>query len=327
MAKISVLGLGNWGTALAHHLARSGHSVTGWTKEDEVIDGIKKNRRNPACLTDIELDKNIEATSDLSKALDSEIVLIVFASAALKEMIPRLTLKPGTILVSAIKGLESSTALTPLQFAELHLPQKTSLATISGPSFARDVIANKPCGVVAASKDEAVALKVAETFSAGMFRVYHSIDPIGVELGGVLKNVIALAAGISDGLALGDSARTALITRGLAEMTRLAVAMGADTKTLFGLSGLGDLVMTASSDLSRNRTVGLRLGAGEDLKKILSTIGSTAEGVTTTPLVVKLAEKYHVDMPISKGTLAIIEGKATAKEMLTMLLARPIKRE
>lgn len=331
MAKVSLLGLGNWGTSLAHHLGTHGHKVTAWAREDDIVEGINKVHRNPFCLNDIELSHNITATNDLSATLDSDILIIVFASIALKEMIPKLQLKKGAILVSAIKGLEAESLLTPLQYAEQFLPSvirdKVKLAVISGPSFARDVINDKPCAVVTAAKDEDTALTVAKIFTAGSFRSYISTDPIGVELGGVLKNVIALAAGVSDGLGLGDSARTALITRGLAEITRLSVAMGADQRTLAGLSGLGDLVMTASSDLSRNRTVGLKLGAGEKLATILNEIGSTAEGVKTAPLVVKLGEKYSVDMPISKGVLALLQGQATAKEMLNALLSRPIKRE
>ncbi|RMG41293.1 MAG: NAD(P)-dependent glycerol-3-phosphate dehydrogenase, partial [Candidatus Dadabacteria bacterium] len=297
--KISVLGLGNWGTALANHLAQAGYLVTGWSIESDIVESINKNHINCRYQSGTTLSSNLRATSELVEALDNQIIVLVVPSDALSDVLPRVNLEEGSLLVSAVKGLEKSSLKTPLQYARQVLGDKVKLSVLSGPSFAVDVVAGKPCGVVAASEHEEDARLTANIFSHGNMRVYISTDPLGVELGGILKNVIALAAGISDGMGLGDSARAGLITRGLAEITRLAVAMGANEKTLSGLSGLGDLVMTASCDTSRNRTVGLRLGRGEKLQKIIDTLGSVAEGVKTAPLVMQLAENYGVEMPIT----------------------------
>lgn len=327
MANIGVVGLGNWGTALAQHLARSGHRVIGWAREPEIVDGITKTHHNPLALSEVELSPNLVPTGDLNLTASQDFVVLVVSSSALKSTISSLKLKPTSVLVSAVKGLDSESLETPLQLATHLLPKGTKLACISGPSFARDVVADKPCSVVSASKDDSTAQAVAEIFSARSFRVYTSTDPLGVELGGVLKNVIALAAGVSDGLGLGDSARTAVITRGLHEITRLAVAMGAQERTLSGLSGLGDLVMTASSDLSRNRTVGVRLGKGEKLDSILKSLGSVAEGVRTAEIVEKLSNRYQVQMPISEHVLKLIRGSITPQQLIAGLISRPIKSE
>ncbi len=325
--RIGVLGLGNWGTALAQHLARNGNHVIGWAREAEIVESISKKNRNSFCFPDLELSSNFKATSNLNEALNSEIVLIVFASLALKEMAPLIKVKDGTVLVSAIKGLEEESLLTPIEYIATKVTAKAYFASLSGPSFAKDVVIDKPCSVVAACRDHATAKMLAELFSNGRFRVYTSSDVLGVELGGALKNVIALAAGVCDGLGLGDSARTALITRGLAEITRLAVAMGAQAQTLSGLTGLGDLIMTATSALSRNRTVGFRLGQGEKLSDIITSLGSVAEGVKTAPLVHKLSKKYKVEMPISEHVIMLLDEKYTAKEMVNIILSRPLKKE
>lgn len=189
------------------------------------------------------------------------------------------------------------------------------------------MVAGKPCGIVAASEKEETAKEVAELFLSDSMKVYPSTDPLGVELGGILKNVIALAVGVCDGIGLGDSARAGLVTRGLAEITRLAVAMGAKERTLSGLSGLGDLLMTSTCDTSRNRTVGLRLGRGESLQHIIDTLGSVAEGVKTTPLVMKLAEKYQVEMPISTQASRLIAGEVRPEEIVQILVTRPMRKE
>ncbi|MCB9030499.1 MAG: NAD(P)-dependent glycerol-3-phosphate dehydrogenase [Deltaproteobacteria bacterium] len=327
MLKISVLGLGNWGTALANHLASGGNDVLGWCIEEDIAASINSDQRNPRYQSDIKLEKSLKATNDLAEALERKVILMVFPSAALKEMVPKLSLKADTILISAIKGLEKETLLTPLQYAQQNLKTPAKLCVISGPSFAKDVVRHLPCTVVAASDELATAEEVAKLFSFNNLRVYSSTDTIGVELGGVLKNVIALAAGVCDALNLGDSARAALITRGLAEMTRLATAMGADARTLAGLSGLGDLVMTASCDTSRNRTVGLRLGNGESLDHIIETLGSVAEGVTTTPLALRLAEKYQEDLPIAQNVQKLLNGEQTPKQMVEALISRPLRKE
>jgi len=327
MAKVGVLGLGHWGTALAEHLASSGHEVVGWDKESAVVSGIKNDHMNPNALTDIELSHNLTASYDIKDAASQPFVVLTVSSSAMGIVLKMVNLQPGTILVSAIKGLDGETLETPIQLAKRLLPANIGLACLSGPSFAKDVVAGKPCSVVSASSDEKIARAVAELFTARNFRAYTSTDTLGVELGGVLKNVIAVAAGASDGLELGDSARTAVMTRGLHEITRLAVAMGAQERTLAGLSGMGDLMMTASSALSRNRTVGFRLGRGERLESILNNLGSVAEGVKTAEIVEKLSQRYQVEMPISERVLKLIRGVMTPEELLRDLLARPIKSE
>ncbi len=325
--QIAVLGLGNWGTALANHLANKGYPVLGWTIHPEVVESINSKNINPYCLSDLRLSQNLRATLDLGLASSRSTVVLAFPSAALSELIPTLSPAKDAILVSAIKGIEMNSLLTPLGFCERNLKRPCKLAVLSGPSFAKDVAAGLPCGVVAASKDRLTARKVAELFSNEYMKAYVSDDAIGVELGGILKNVIAVAAGICDGLQLGDSARVGLITRGLAEITRLAVALGARRETLAGLSGLGDLTMTATCDASRNRTVGLRLGRGESLDHIVETLGSVAEGVKTAPLVLQLARKHQVEMPITEEMNQILLGKASAQDALAKLISRPIKSE
>ena len=217
--------------------------------------------------------------------------------------------------------------LTPLQLCKKHISIATDFVVLSGPSFAIDLVNLRPIGIVAASESEDAAWKTAEIFSSPTVKVYISTDPLGVELGGIVKNTIALAAGVCDGLGYGDSARAGLITRGLAEMQRLVSALGADPQTLSGLSGLGDLVMTASCDTSRNRTVGLRLGKGESLEQIMRTLGSVAEGVESSPLILELAQKHGVEMPITEQVCKFLRGEVSIQDAAAQLLARPSKRE
>ena len=324
---VGLVGLGNWAIALGQHLARAGCRVTGWSNAQSEIEGVNQHRRHPRCFPDIELVPGFTATSDLSVVMAQRLVLAVIPAAALDEVVPLMKPAQGSTVISAIKGMETRSLLTPLQFMRSAFGTGVSLCVISGPSFARDVITAKPCGVVAASEDESVAREVAELFSNERMKVYVSTDPLGVEIGGIVKNIIAIAAGISDGLGFGDSARAGLITRGLAEMMRLAEAMGADRMTLFGLSGLGDLAMTASSDLSRNRTVGLRLGRGETLAQIVASLGSVAEGVHTTPIILEMAARLGVEMPITSHVAELLRGETNPAAMARSLITRPIKRE
>ena len=323
---VGLVGLGNWGTALGNHLAHKGIRVAGWSNKPAEVEGIAREHRNPTCFPGLELHEGFRASADLHELLGLELLLVVVPSAALSKVVPSLKgAHESTIVVSAIKGFEEATLATPLQYIAQHLPNP--LAVISGPSFAAEIVRGRPAGVVAASHDLRVAKLVAETFSSSSLKVYTSGDPLGVELGGALKNVIALAAGICDGLDLGESARAGLITRGLAEMTRLAVAMGADTRTLAGLSGLGDLAMTATSPLSRNRTAGVLIGKGKTVTDALAEIGSVVEGVHSTPLVLKLAAQYQVEMPIAEQMGELLEGKISASEIAERLLTRPMKSE
>ena len=325
--KVAVLALGSWGTALAHHLASKGHKVLGWSNQPEVVESINRERKHPYCFSSIKLSENLSATGNLSEALELSTIVMSFPSQALKEIVPNLKNSKAEIIISALKGIESETLETPLQFCERYCPPALKKVVLSGPSFAIDLINLRPLGLVAASKEEADARKVAELFSAPTLKVYLSTDPLGVELGGIVKNVVAIAAGVCDGLGYGDSARAGLVTRGLAEMTRLAEALGADARTLSGLSGLGDLVMTSSCDTSRNRTVGLRLGKGESLKSIVETLGSVAEGVVTTPLILKLAARHNLEMPITSQVAKVINGEITIPDAGKALLSRPVKRE
>ncbi len=325
--KVSVLGLGNWGTALANHLSGIGHDVLGWCFETDIPPAINSKHQNPRYQSGVTLNQNLRATNNLGEALARDVLILVVPSHVLSDVLKSVRIRANSLIISAIKGLDAQSLDTPLQLAKRVLPSGVKLSVLSGPSFARDVIRGMPCGVVAASVEEDVSKRVATIFSGGSMRVYTSSDPLGVELGGVVKNVIALAAGVCDGMGLGDSARAGLITRGLAEMMRLAVAMGADMRTLSGLSGLGDLVMTATCDTSRNRTVGLKLGKGEKLSEIVATLGSVAEAVHTAPLVLKLAEKYKVDMPISFEVDRLLREEISPKQMVSSLMARPIRSE
>ncbi|MEZ4753810.1 MAG: NAD(P)H-dependent glycerol-3-phosphate dehydrogenase [Bdellovibrionota bacterium] len=327
MTDVSVIGLGNWGTALANHLAMKGLKVLGWTVDDGVAASINSKQINPNFQSDIKLNSNFSATEELEETFRSKYILLVLPSSALAEMIPKLKLSVDTCLISAVKGLEMDSKTTPLSFAKKNLSAKCRLAVISGPSFAKDLVAAKPVSVVAASESEATAVEVADLFSNKWLKAYISTDTIGVELGGILKNVIAVAAGVSDGMGLGESARAAVITRGLSEMKRIGVALGANSETFFGLSGLGDLVLTASCDTSRNRTVGLRLGAGESLNDIIESLGSVAEGVRTAPIVLEIAKEKGVEAPITEQVNLLIQGKVKPSEMLGNLISRPLKKE
>lgn len=324
---VSVLGLGHWGTALLNHLGRRGFNALGWSRNRDIVSSINSERRNCKYFPDIQLTQGVRATTSLTEAAAAKLIVVATPSAGLPELAQGLSCTPETIVVSGVKGIEKESLLTPLDFFEGRLSAKPSLAVISGPSFAKDVIAERPCSVVAASRREDIARQVAEIFSGNGMRVYFSQDVIGVELGGILKNVIALAAGVADGLELGDSARVGLITRGLAEMTRLATALGADRRTLSGLSGLGDLTMTATCDTSRNRTVGLRLGRGEKLEEIVNTLGSVAEGVSSAPRILAMVKKRNLEAPITEAVVALLEGKSSTHEIMKRLIMRPVKRE
>jgi glycerol-3-phosphate dehydrogenase (NAD(P)+) len=325
--QISVLAMGNWGTALANYLSHRGYHVTGWSNIERIVESINNNHSNPDCFSSVKLHKNFKATSDLEKCLGADVVVIAFPSGAMGEIVPQFSGYKPKIIISALKGLEGNSLLTPLGFLSKYSHANTSLVVLSGPSFAVDLINFRPIGIVAGSLNEEAAWKTAEIFTGDTLKVYISTDPLGVELGGIVKNAIALAVGVCDGLGYGDSARAGLITRGLAEMRRLVVAMGGDAHTLSGLSGLGDLVMTSSSDTSRNRTVGLRLAKGESLDKITATLGSVAEGVIASPLILKLAAKHNVDMPITTQVCKFLRGETSVADAAKDLLSRPSKRE
>jgi glycerol-3-phosphate dehydrogenase (NAD(P)+) len=330
--KVGVVGGGSWGTALARLLSAGGaHQVTLWCRNAALAAEVTARHENTRYLPGVQLPEALRATADLGAALaGAELVVAVPPSHAMREVLGRAgSLVPrGAILVSASKGVEDGTFNTMSALLAEALPaQRGRIGVLSGPGFAKDVAAGLPTAVTAAAEDAEVARAIQEAFTTPTFRVYTSTDVIGVEIGGAIKNVIAVAAGVSDGLGLGHSTRAALITRGLAETTRLAVKLGADARTLAGLSGLGDLVLTCTGDLSRNRAVGLRLGRGERLQDIVGGMTMVAEGVRNTRSVRELARSAAVDMPITEQMfLLLYEGKAPI-QAVSDLMTRQLKAE
>jgi glycerol-3-phosphate dehydrogenase (NAD(P)+) len=334
MKKIAVIGAGSWGTALAIALTRSRtkHRVSLWVYEKDICESLRTRGANDVFLPGFEVPREVEATNDFGEALDgAEIVLGVMPSGHARALYTQMVthVKSEMTFVSATKGLDHSTLERITQVIEQVVGKKfpPHVAALSGPSFAKEVAKGDPTAVVIASKDLDVARMVQEEFSGPTFRLYASDDPAGVELGGAVKNVIAIAAGVCDGLGFGHNTIAALITRGLAEMTRLAVAMGGQPKTLAGLAGMGDLVLTCTGGLSRNRTVGVELGKGRKLDDIVGSMRMVAEGVGTTVATVQLAKKMNVEMPITQQMNAVLyEGKAP-KDAIRELMERRLKHE
>ena len=326
---IGVVGAGSWGTALARVLAVKGHRVTLWAREAEVVEEIRLHRENRTFLPDISLPEKLVPSSDLSEAVGGKemVVSVVpsqFVSTVLGEAAKEL--HPQAQVVSASKGIEVSTGkrMDEVLNGILTPEQVEKLTFLSGPSFAAEVSRESPTAVVVASRSSQAARNAQMAFQTDYFRVYTNPDVLGVELGGALKNVIALAAGAVSGLGYGHNTSAALITRGLAEITRLGVAMGADPATFSGLAGMGDLVLTCTGSLSRNRTVGFRLGKGETLQEILEDMRGVAEGVKTVQAVRKLAQEYQVEMPIAEEVHALLwEGRAASEAVRNLMLREP----
>ena len=328
MGYVAVIGAGAWGTTLAGLLADKGYDTVIWAIEEEVSREINDSGVNSVYLPDVELPKNLRATSDLEQALSkARFVLNAVPTQHTRSVMERAApfIEKNTSIVSASKGIENSTYLT--VSAIIKNVTGRSSAVLSGPSFAAEVIKKLPTAVTLAAEDYTTALLLQEVFSTEYFRVYTHHDVLGVELGGALKNVLAVASGISEGLGLGNSARSALITRGLAEMTRLGLSMGAYENTFMGLSGIGDLVLTCSSPLSRNYTVGFRLGRGETLEQIMEGRKSVAEGVHTAKAAFELAEKQSVDMPIVEQVYRVLYEDKPAKDAVSDLMKRAPKPE
>ncbi len=325
--RTTVVGGGAWGTALASHCVRAGLPVRMWIREPEVVASVNERRENAPYLPGVELPVGLRASCRLDEALaDAEMVLVVVPSEfcrgiyrQARELAPH-----GAILVSATKGLEIDTLQRMTEVAAAEAPGRP-LAVLSGPSFALEVARGLPTAVVVASTDHAVAEAVQRPLATRSFRVYSSQDVVGVELAGALKNVIAIAAGIIDGLGYGHNTVAALITRGLAEITRLAVAEGARPDTLAGLAGLGDLVLTCTGSLSRNRAVGARLGQGRSLAEACA--GLHPEGVRTTLAACALAERRGIEMPIARQMRAVLHEGKPARAALDELMLRSLKRE
>jgi glycerol-3-phosphate dehydrogenase (NAD(P)+) len=330
-ASVSVLGSGSWGTALAIHLARTGHPVLLWGRSSEAAARLRAAGEHSRCHPGVPFPEGLVPTADLEEACGSADTVVVscpsHAVRSLGEQI-RPMIGRDTLVVSTSKGIEQDTHLTMSGILEQVLPEHaTRVSVLSGPSFAREVARGLPTAVTAAAGQLAVAERLQRLFNGPTFRVYTSTDLVGVEIGGAVKNVIALAAGVSDGLGFGHNTRAALITRGLAEISRLAIDLGANPKTLYGLSCLGDLVLTCTGDLSRNRTVGLRLGKGERLEEIVASMNEVAEGVRNTASIRGLAHSAGIEMPITEQMYALLyEGKQPAQAVVD-LTGRPLKHE
>jgi glycerol-3-phosphate dehydrogenase (NAD(P)+) len=329
LKNLSIIGGGSWGTALAIVLAPRFSRVTLWVYESDLAVRMSATRLNDIYLPDSPIPTNVDITSDLAFALDgAEIVLSVMPShlarGVYQRMLPRLNEK--MLFVSATKGLENHSLLRITEVIR-EVVGTSRVAVISGPSFAREVARFEPTAIVAASAEPGLAETVQAAFSGPTLRVYTSSDPIGVEIGGSIKNVVAIGAGVLHGMGLGHNAMAALITRGLAEMTRLAVAMGGKPQTLAGLAGLGDLVLTCTGDLSRNRTVGVELAKGRKLEEIVSSMKMVAEGVKTTDAAVDLAQRYSVEMPIAVQMHRMLHAGASPQEAIRRLMERSLKEE
>lgn len=319
----AVLGGGAWGTALAMQMLRAGHSVRLWARDPAIVAGLNRGQ-NPRYLPGIDVDRGIVAVTDMAAALEGAgCVLLVTPSQALRATLEALKNKiaPGIPLVLCAKGIEHSSGLLLSEIAETLLPENP-VAALSGPSFAADVANGLPTAVVIAARDAALAADLAQRFSTERFRCYSTADLVGVEIGGALKNVFALAAGAVSGAGLGASAQAAMVTRGFVELRRMGQAFGAEPETLMGLSGLGDLLLTCSSTQSRNFAYGLAVGRGESLDGLL-----LAEGVATAAIAAKLAKERHIDAPIIKAVAAILAGKTNIGETVSALMSRPLRSE
>lgn len=331
-AKVSVLGGGAFGTALALHCGRKGHDVLIWALEKDVVDAINNEHENTTYFPGWKLPENVRASTDIKEVAGfGELVLMVIPVPFIASTVEKCkdSLKESQILCSCSKGIMVQTLETPDTILKRVLPEnmRARSAFMSGPSFAAEVAAGKPTAVTIASENEEVATKAQEMLSAPLFRCYRTNDIVGVELGGALKNVLAIGCGISDGLDFGANARAALITRGLAELITLASKCGANPLTLSGLSGVGDLVLTCTGDLSRNRTVGLRIGKGETLEEITKSMKAVAEGVLTAKAAHHLAQAKGVDCPVLSGLYRVIHEGADPKQVVLENMSRPLKQE
>ncbi|NLY94812.1 MAG: NAD(P)-dependent glycerol-3-phosphate dehydrogenase [Myxococcales bacterium] len=330
--KVAVLGAGSWGTALAKLLADKGFETRLWSRREDQARAIQEKRVNEDYLPGAVLPPTLTATHDLERALaGADLVVVVVPTVGLREVLDQaVPLFPkGAPIVSATKGIEEGTLKLVSEIFEEHLPPEEHgrLTYLGGPSFAKEVADRVPTVVCVAGRDEATVKRVQDWFWTDRFRVYRTDDVIGVELGGALKNVIAIAAGVADGMGLGHNSRAGLITRGLAEITRLAVARGGHPLTLSGLSGMGDLVLTCTGHLSRNRQVGVKLGQGMKLSEILGSMNMVAEGVKTSKSAYELGLREDVDMPITREVYLLLYHDKPAEEVVETLMMRPLRAE
>ena len=332
ISKIGVIGAGSWGTTLANLMAGKGFEVDLWVREQEVLDQIKNKHINRVFLPDVELVERLRPVKTFEEAVfEKELVLLVVPSHVFRKVLTGVSpyLNAAIGLMAATKGIENDSLMVMSQVAESVLPGEymERFACIAGPSFAREVCKKHPTAVTIACNDLEQAERLQQVFNTEFFRVYISQDLTGVQLGGALKNVIAIGAGVADGLGFGHNARAALITRGLAEITRLAVAIGANPHTLAGLAGMGDLVLTCTGDMSRNRTVGLKIGKGMSLDEITENMSMVAEGIKTARSAYELGKKMEVDMPICNQVYHILYNDKDPKEAVKYLMTRELKVE
>lgn len=330
--RVTVVGAGSWGTALAIHAARAGHDVRIWSRNDKVVESINREHTNAVYLSGAQIPENVSATPDISLAVrEAELLILAAPSHATRELITAMSaeLRSELIVVSATKGIETDTGKRISQIVADVVAERARprFVCLSGPSFAREVVDRHPTAVVAASEEPEAARVVQSEFSFENLRIYRNEDVIGTELGGSVKNVMAIAAGMVDGMGFGSNSVAALITRGLSEMTRLALREGGRTETLMGLAGLGDLVLTCTGSLSRNRHVGQELGKGKALEEITAGMNEVAEGVKTTLAVKRLADRVGVEMPITDEVHSVLYERKPARDAANELMTRPLKEE
>jgi glycerol-3-phosphate dehydrogenase (NAD(P)+) len=319
--KTGLLGGGSWGTTMAALIARNA-PVTMWARNPATVEEINSEHSNRKYLPDARLPKAVRATGDLEEAVASKDVIVMgVPSHSFRDVLEQIRphIRPWVPVISLSKGLELNTRKRMTQLINEVLPGHPA-GVLSGPNLAREIMAGFAAGSVVAMEDEVIVKELQKLFNSGLFRVYTNLDVIGCELGGVLKNIIAIAAGMGDGLGAGDNTRAAVITRGLAEITRLGVAMGGKRRTFAGLAGTGDLIATCTSPQSRNRTVGFELGRGRTIKEITGEMFMVAEGVNSAPAVMALAEEYGVHMPIAREVLEVVQGKSTPRKAFRGLL-------
>ena len=329
MKKICVLGAGSWGSALALSLAKKGYNVMMWTLSQEQADKINKTKENIDYLPGILFPNNIEITTNIEKAIsDSKLVVLAVPSQAIRNVCKQIKefINPNQILVDVAKGLEKGTGLRLSQVCEEELPNNPYVV-LSGPSHAEEVAKDIPTTLVVASEDLKVAQEVQDIFMSPKLRVYTNPDLIGVELGGALKNIIAFGAGICDGLGYGDNTKAALMTRGIREIARLGVALGADSNTFSGLSGIGDLIVTCTSMHSRNRRAGILIGQGKSVDETLKEVKMVVEGITATEVAYEVSKSMNIEMPITSAIYSVLYDGKNANEVVANLMMRSKKHE
>ena len=330
MKQIAVIGAGSWGTALAVIAARAGHKVRLWSRNDAVVSSINEQHVNSRYLSSTSIPDSVTATGDIEAALQgASLVVLAVPSHAARETLTAMSphLHEDAIIVNVAKGIEIESGKRISEIAKEVVTGSHPFVTLSGPSFAKEVVAGHPTAIVAASKDGVAARAVQNDLSFDNLRIYTNADVVGTEVGGSVKNVMAIAAGMADGLGFGSNSVAALITRGLAEITRLARREGAQMETLMGLAGLGDLVLTCTGSLSRNRFVGEELGKGRTLAEITADLSEVAEGINTARAVKKLADRAGLEMPITNEVNAVLYDGKPARDAVSELMSRPLREE